>query len=118
MSEVDTGCWCGDPDCLSAHHAQYGLAEIADLESRGYRRVDEVRGIRALSRVHHSGERWPEAYIRGTATVIAVLENPRSGFTAGDRARDIELVVVRDRPLPSMSPVTTWADYHTVPVLR
>lgn len=87
----------------------------ATLESGGYQEIPEVRGVKAGDRVRHYGEQYSEAHTNGTATVLAVMQ---SGRTISGRP-DIELIVRRDRPfLPSMSPVTNWADYHTCAIRK
>ena len=87
---------------------------VADLLSRGYVHIDEVAGIRVGDRVHHIGQRWWQARQEGTATVVAVTENVGSAWAQKYGARDVELVVLRDKPIfEGMSRVSTWANYHT-----
>ncbi|MDY0829081.1 hypothetical protein SK224_08060 [Microbacterium sp. BG28] len=82
---------------------------IADLESHGYTRLDEWKGMRAGARVRHIGQRYAEASDRGTANVVAILRNSGSSWERDYESPDVEIVVERDKAGP-----TTWANYHTV----
>jgi hypothetical protein len=88
----------------------------ADLLAHGYVEIDGIGQIKAGARVHHCGERYAAAYMHGTAQVAAVFEKDPSPWARSYGRRDIEIVIVRDKPmLDGMDPVHTWADYHTVP---
>jgi hypothetical protein len=88
----------------------------ADLLAHGYVEIEGVDRITPGARVHHCGERYSAAYLHGTAQVAAVFEKDPSPWAQSYGRRDIEVVVVRDRPLlDGMDLVHTWADYHTVP---
>lgn len=64
--------------------------------------------LRPGTRVHHSGQRWPEVTFTGSATVIEVWDMPDG--TA-------EYLVQKDHKLSeSSSPLylfSWWASYHT-----
>lgn len=58
--------------------------------------------ISAGDRVRHSGQRWPEAILHGTATVVEVTTEP-------------EAIVDVDADIawPSAGMRTSWALHHT-----
>lgn len=86
----------------------------AQLIKDGYVEIPEYKGIKAGVRVHHSGQRYVEAYRNGTAEVRHVFRNEGSYWEQVYKRPDIEVIVVRDAPLlPDMSPVSQWANYHT-----
>ena len=84
----------------------------AELEARGYLDVDHDR-LRPGARVRHRGERWSEAVASGTGVVVAVMELPDSSWSRSWGGRDIELLVLKDKPLlPGMTRLAQLADYH------
>jgi hypothetical protein len=100
---------------------QLAEREAVDLNTKrqgligcGYSALVGDYRIRVGQRVHHSGERWDEASWHGTATVLAVMENAGSAWSKSYGQRDIEVIVLRDKPLlEGMSRVTEWANYRT-----
>jgi hypothetical protein len=90
----------------------------AELEESGYRDV-EHETLRPGRRVRHRGERYPEAYDHGTGVILAVMEKPNSAWSADWGGRDIELIVLRDRPMfEDWSRLSQVADYHVQVVDR
>lgn len=79
----------------------------ADLESRGYVEKPEHGDLRAGDRVHHAGQQYTEAYLYGTATILAIFEKLDSAWSRSWRMPDVELIIQRDD-----GDVTQWAQYH------
>ena len=83
----------------------------AELESRGYVEVGAYGDLRPGVRISHVGHRWPHAYMRGTATVVAVYLKPDSPWERKYDRPDVEVVYQSDREPEGVCPIT-WADYH------
>lgn len=83
----------------------------ADLERRGYKDIPETAtGIVVGDRIRHASHRYPDAYRKGTATVLAILRNEGSTWEQSYNKHDVELLVQHD--WRDSSEVTQWADYH------
>jgi hypothetical protein len=85
-----------------------------ELKAGRYRDIDEYKGIVVGSRVKHSGQKYTEAYVDGTATVLAIMESVNSAWSRKYGTRDVEFIILRDKPIvPEMSRVSNWASYRT-----
>lgn len=69
-----------------------------DLISRGYRDVDDHKGMRVGRRVRHRGEQYRAAYSDGTGVIVTVMERPDSAWSRTWHMPDVELIILRDRP--------------------
>lgn len=95
----------------------------AELEARGYRKVDSVPKRPALkpgARVRNYGEQFSPAFTDGTATVVAVMrqgtdEVPDWWERSWGRP-NVEVIVERDDAQVGFGApkFTNWADYGTV----
>ena len=104
-----------------AHSADEVIAELAD---RGFEMIDDAPkdpAIRAGARVRNYSERFPSAYQRGTATVVAVMRRgsdarPDSWEMSWGRP-NVEVVVERDAGEENAHRrAASWADYRTASV--
>ena len=80
------------------------------LLERGYEEVTSSGVLEVGQRVRHSGERYSEAYDKGTSTIEKI-------FVKKNDEKDVEVIIHRDEP--RWSPTDThsqWANYHTIPV--
>ncbi len=96
-------------------HERDQLAEMlkADLHAYGYRDIKEHEGLRIGTRIRHRRERWPEAYTRGTAYVVALTHKPDSAWSREWGMPDVELIALFDKPsLPGHSRLSQLAQYH------
>jgi hypothetical protein len=84
----------------------------AELAERAYRDIPEHRGIKVGARVRHRGHRWLEAYLQGTATVLAVMQKGPSPWSVSWGRPDVEVLALPDNPMFPTAPVHGWADYH------
>ncbi len=71
-------------------------AMLDDLHTRGYRSVDDHKGLRPGVRVRSRKEQYAEAYRDGTGWVWVVTEKRPSGWSESWGMPDVELIVVRD----------------------
>jgi hypothetical protein len=78
-----------------------------DLLADGYVDVDEHHGLRVGVRVRHRGHQYPEAYAKGTGTVLAVMLKHLSSWSENHGRTDVELLVLRDD-----GSISGVADYH------
>jgi hypothetical protein len=101
---------------LSDHESARYVAMRSELATHGYRDVEHPR-LRPGRRVRHQAERWPEARDFGTGVLLAVMERTNSPWSASWGGPDIEVIVLRDRPLfPGMSQLSQLANYHVATV--
>jgi hypothetical protein len=84
------------------------------LIEAGYEDVAEYAGIKVGARVRHVGHQWPEAFERGSATVLAVMRKDPSAWAQTYRRPDVELLVELDRPFIAGSCLAQLADYHVL----
>lgn len=85
----------------------------ADLLSHGSIEVQEFGVLKVGSRVRHSGQRWPEAFTRGTGTIERIFHKPQSRWEQQYGRPDVELIVRRDSPSSYPGdPYMFVADYH------
>lgn len=93
-----------------------GLAEmeatVEDMLKRGYVEVSEMNDLKVGARVKHTGQRWPGASSKGTATIERIFHKPVSSWSQSCSRQDIELIVKRDKPEFGTA-YGYWADYHT-----
>lgn len=83
-----------------------------ELAASGYRDA-EHKLLRPGRRVRRRAEQFPEAFDNGTGVILAVMEHVDSSWSRSYRARDIELIVLKDKPLiEGMSRVSQLANYH------
>jgi hypothetical protein len=75
------------------------------LSSYGYEVIPEHTWLRPGVRLHHVGEKYPEAYRDGTAVIAVVLKH-----RAGED--DFEVIVVKDDDSHWGRRVSQWANYH------
>lgn len=85
---------------------------LGELHECGYIDIQEHNALRPGVRVHHRGQRWPEAYIGGTGNVVAITERPDSAWSYSWGAADIELIVLFDKPGIGGSRLSALAQYH------
>lgn len=83
---------------------------VSDMLKRGYVEVSEINKLAVGARVKHSGQRWPESYRDGTATIERIFHKPVSSWSQKYNRQDIELIVRRDGDELAYG---YWADYHT-----
>lgn len=104
-------------DAVTPMPEAFELLHAALLKER-YRDVEEFRGLKVGARVHHVGERYAEAVLDGTATVLAVMHKKPSSWEQSYGRPDVELLVRLDDRLvkKGMPEIGQWADYHTRPV--
>ncbi len=101
-----------------AEFAEEYAAMQAALTAAGYRPVDYAT-LPPGERVRHRGEQWPEAYDQGTGVVLAVMEKPNSAWSQSWGGADVELIVLKDKPLlPGLSRLAQLANYHVQAVNR
>jgi hypothetical protein len=81
------------------------------LEAHGYMEVAEHGRLKPGARVCHRGQRWYEAIMKGTATIVAVYEKPDSPWSVEWHMPDIEVIAQRDDEPEGRCPIT-WAQYH------
>lgn len=93
--------------------------ELTELEAQsrdryieyGYSVVDSHNDLRPGTRVRMGNERYHEAYVKGTGTIVVVLRKEPSAWSQKYRMPDVELVVRRDDP---SRPIAEVAQYHVV----
>jgi hypothetical protein len=106
----------------SAHLALHLLGEETgryeemrgELLAAGYVDTEHPR-LRPGQRVRHRAQQWPEAFDRGTGTIIAVMEHPESPWAQDYGTPDVEVIVLRDRDAvlwAGQSRLTQMANYH------
>ena len=90
------------------------FAELrAELERSGYVVKDHHNELRPGARVRGRGEQYPEAFDRGTGTVLLVMEKAGSSWSRTYGQPDVEVLVLKDRPLlPGMPRISQLANYH------
>lgn len=89
------------PDARTEQHIQAML-------SNGYVEITEYKHLKVGQRVCHTGQRWPDAQLKGTATIERLFKSPR--LIQG--ADDVEMVAKRDQPGQGTDGYGYWADYH------
>lgn len=100
-----------------ATQEQIAREHITAAEVRGFRVIDQHprrSDLKPGARVRHSAHRWDDAYMSGTADVVAVMrrgsdERPDSWEQQYGRP-NIEVIVNHD------GEITEWTDYHTAVV--
>lgn len=83
---------------------------VTEMLKHGYVEVSEINRLSVGARVKHSGQRWPESYRDGTATIERIFHKPVSSWSQKYNRQDIELIVRRDGDELAYG---YWADYHT-----
>lgn len=84
----------------------------ADLLASGYLETTSIGRLTVGQRVHHIGERYPEASDNGTAVLERIFHQPGRA----PHNTDVEVIVKRDKPRYENDTHGFWADYHTVVV--
>lgn len=88
----------------------------AELAGAGYRDAEHP-SVAPGHRIRHRAEQWPEAWDLGTGVVLAVMERPDSAWSQSWGGPDIELIVLKDRPLfEGSSRLSQLANYHVAVV--
>jgi hypothetical protein len=85
---------------------------LAALRERGYQDRDSHKKLAPGVRVRHTGHQWPQAYIEGTGTVVAIVEKPDSAWSEPWGMPDVELIVVFDRGVKLTGRLSELAQYH------
>ena len=82
------------------------LQEITeDLKAGRYQNIEEYDGITVGSRVYYGEEQYQ-------ATVLAIMESVKSAWSRKYGTRDIEIIVLQDKPrFAGYTRVTHWASY-------
>lgn len=88
--------------------------KVAEMLANGYVEVTEFNNLKVGARVCHSGQRWYEARVHGTATIERILHKPVSSWSQKYNRPDIELVAKRDKSDFTGDEYGYWADYHAV----
>lgn len=82
------------------------------LEAEGYEGVAEHHALKAGARIRHSSHRYPEAYLHGSGTVLAVFSKNPSSWASIYGQPDVEVIVLLDRPGIGGTRLMQCASYH------
>jgi hypothetical protein len=86
------------------------LEEVkARMVGNGYIDAPPLKSIAVGDRIRHSSHQWPDAFYKGTATVLAIMRAHDSYWEKTYGSPDIELIVQRDD-----GSIAPWANYHAV----
>ncbi len=86
-------------------------AALADLTSRGWKRVESHSGLSAGTRVRHRNHQYAKAFSEGTGNVWTVTLKDPSPWSQTYRMPDVELLVVVDEASFGTR-VSKVAQYH------
>lgn len=89
----------------------------AELAASGYVEKENHNELRGGARIRRRAEQYPEAFDHGTGVVLVVMERPHSSWSQTYGGPDVELIVLKDKPLlTGMSRLAQLANYHVAAV--